>query len=293
MLRHSKSTRKIQAPRIKDAATGELFLVATPIGHLKDITLRAIAVLQTVDLIACEDTRTSSVLLRHYGIATKCIAHHAHNEAESTAVLVEKLRSGKRIALISDAGTPLVSDPGGRLVEAAIAAGIRVTPIPGASAMLAALCIAGLPALPFYFGGFLPTKSKQRQAVFKALQTLPATLVFYESPKRLVDSLADAATVFGERQAAVARELTKLHEECRRETLSVLCDFYAHHPPRGECVLLIAGASDAAPSSVEDADILLQRLLRSHSVKESAALAAEQTGLSKRDLYQRALELRG
>ena len=190
---HSKPTAKIQARSARDGTDGELFLVATPIGHLQDITLRAIEVLKQVDLIACEDTRTSGVLLRHYGISTSRVAHHAHNEAESTASLLAELQNGSRIALISDAGTPLLSDPGGRLVEAAIAAGIRVTPIPGASALLSALTIAGLPSLPFYFAGFLPPKQQARRSAYAALITLPATLIFYESPKRLAASLADAA----------------------------------------------------------------------------------------------------
>ena len=289
---HSKPTAKIQARSARDGTDGELFLVATPIGHLQDITLRAIEVLKQVDLIACEDTRTSGVLLRHYGISTSRVAHHAHNEAESTASLLAELQNGSRIALISDAGTPLLSDPGGRLVEAAIAAGIRVTPIPGASALLSALTIAGLPSLPFYFAGFLPPKQQARRSAYAALIALPATLIFYESPKRLAASLADAALVLGNRQGAVARELTKIHEECRRESLRDLQVFYENHPPRGECVLLIAGAGDAPPPSADDTDALLRQLLASHSVTEAAALAASQTGLPKRDLYQRALALK-
>ena len=288
----SKSGDTIQALTPNEGRAGELFLVATPIGHLKDITLRAIEVLGQVDIIACEDTRTSGVLLRHYGISTSRVAHHAHNEAESTANLLTELQNGSRIALISDAGTPLLSDPGGRLVGAAIAAGIRVTPIPGASALLSALTIAGLPSLPFYFGGFLPPKQQARRSVYSALAALPSTLIFYESPKRLAASLADAAFALGNRHAAVARELTKIHEECLRLPLLELQTYYEQHPPRGECVLLIAGAGDAPPPSAQDTDMLLRQLLAAHSVKEAAALAASQTGLAKRDLYQRALTLK-
>ncbi len=292
MKSSSASSSKIQAPRDTVHRDGELFLVATPIGNLGDITLRALEVLKTVDLVACEDTRTSGVLLRHYGITTRRVAYHAHNEAAASVELLKALQGGARIALISDAGTPLVSDPGHRLVEAAIAASIRVTPIPGASAVLSALTIAGLPALPFYFAGFLPAKSNARREIFAALQLLPATLVFYESPNRLAASLADALAVLGDRRAAVARELTKLHEECRRAPLRVLGEFYENNPPRGECVLLIEGAGEAPAPSITDTDALLRKLLRTHSVKESAAIVSEKTGVSKRDLYQRALALK-
>lgn len=288
----SKQRPQIQASASETAGAGELFLVATPIGNLGDITLRALETLKSVDLIACEDTRTSGVLLRHYGITTRTVAHHAHNEASSAESLVSQLQQGARMALISDAGTPLLSDPGGRLVTACIEAGIRVTPIPGASALLSALCVAGLPIIPSYFAGFLPPKSQARRAAFAAIKPLQSTLVFYEAPTRLADSLEDAAATLGDRQAAVARELTKLHEECRRGTLSELQRHYTAHPPRGECVLLIAGAEDATPPSSDEIETLLKQLLSAHSVKEAASLAAEQTGLPKRDLYQRALTLK-
>lgn len=288
----SASSAKNQAASDGTHRIGELFLVATPIGHLKDITLRALEVLKTVDCIACEDTRTSGVLLQHYGITTRRVAYHAHNEAEATTALLNGLQQGQRIALISDAGTPLVSDPGQRLVKAAIAADVRVIPIPGASALLSAVTIAGLPPLPLYFGGFLPPKSTTRRSVFAAAQHISATLVWYESPKRLAASLADAFAVLGDRRAAVARELTKLHEECRRESLRDLQMFYENNTPRGECVLLIEGAGETPAPSPEQTDALLRTLLHTHSVKEAAARAATQTGLPKRDLYQRALALK-
>lgn len=285
---HSKPALKNQANR----AGGELLIVSTPIGNLGDITLRALEALKSADRIACEDTRTSRVLTQHYGINTPLTAYHEHNEASATPKLVEEMLAGKRIALISDAGTPLLSDPGSRLVGAAIGAGIRITPLPGASALLSALAISGLPALPFHFAGFLPPKQKARREALAGLKSLQTTLVFYESPNRLADMLADAATLYGDRQAAVARELTKLHEECRRSTLRVLADFYAEHGARGECVVLIEGGGEAAPPSAEEIDDLLRRLLETHSVKEAAAIAAAESGQPKSALYARALALR-
>lgn len=282
---HSKDT-------VKNQAEGELFLVATPIGNLADITLRALEVLKTVDLIACEDTRTSRVLLQHYGITTKLVAYHDHNETRASAQLVERMRAGERIALISDAGTPLLSDPGSKLVGAAIAAGLRITPIPGASALLSALTIAGLPALPFYFAGFLPSKHKARCDILAALRTIPATLVFYESPNRLTDALRDAAATLGDRTAAVARELTKRFEECQRGPLSTLAAHYDANPPRGECVLLIEGAGEPEPLSDDAVGALLKQLLTTHSVKEAASLASAETGQPKRDLYARAQRIK-
>ncbi len=285
---HSKDRSKIQA----QDAVGELFIVATPIGNLGDITLRALETLKSVDTIACEDTRTTRTLTQHYGITTKLVACHEHNEAAMSATLVEQMLGGQRVALVSDAGTPLLSDPGGRLVGAAVAAGLRVTPLPGASALLSALTVAGLPALPFHFAGFLPSKSMARREALAALKPIRATLALYESPNRLADMLADAQAILGERPAAVARELTKLHEECRRGPLSMLAAHYAAHGARGECVVIIDGAGEAPPPSAEDVDALLQRLLTSHSVKEAAAIAAAETGLSKSVLYARALQLK-
>lgn len=288
----SKSEVKNQALPAHGQKPGELFLIATPIGHLKDITLRALEVLKNVDLIACEDTRTSGVLLAHYGITVPRQSYHAHNEAVGTAALLARLLAGSRIALISDAGTPLISDPGERLVRAAIEAGVRVTPIPGASALLAALSIAGLPALPFYMAGFLPNKSKARQDALRPLTDMPATLVCYESPNRLTALLNDAALILGDRPAAVARELTKIHEECRRDTLSRLRAYYEQHPPRGECVVLIAGAAATPKIQATDVEARLAALLETHGVREAAQIVADETGLPRRALYQRALTLK-
>jgi len=285
---HSKDSSKIQAQH----AGGELFIVATPIGNLGDITLRALETLKSVHVIACEDTRTTRTLTNHYGIATKLVACHEHNEAAASASLVAQMQSGQRVALVSDAGTPLLSDPGGRLVAAAIEAGIRVTPLPGASALLSALTIAGLPALPFHFAGFLPPKTSARREALAALKPIKATLALYESPNRLTDCLRDAVAILGDRTAAVARELTKLHEECQRGKLSMLADYYKTNKPRGECVIVIDGAGDAPPPSADDVDALLRKLLATHSVKETAAIAAAETGQSKSDLYARALALK-
>lgn len=282
----SKSSAKNQ-PR-----SGELYLVATPIGNLKDITLRALEVLENVDRIACEDTRTSGVLLKHYGIKTPMKAYHTHNEAEATEQLVAELVTGKRIALISDAGTPLLSDPGARLVKAAIAAGVRVTPIPGASALLSAITVAGLPSEQFFYAGFLPNKSGARTQTLKPFTHLQATLVFYEAPHRLLDSLTDMRAVFGERDAAVARELTKLHEECVRGSFSEIIAHFEAHAPRGECVILIHGAAPAA--AMEDAaiDDALRDAMQTSSLKEAVAIVAEHAGRAKRDVYARALVLK-
>ncbi len=284
-MNHTNSSTKSQ-PR------GELFLVATPIGNLKDITLRALEVLKSVDRIACEDTRTSRVLLNHYGIKAPLTAYHAHNEAAASDNLIAELVGDATIALISDAGTPLLSDPGARLVQSAIAAGIRVTPIPGASALLSALTIAGLPADQFFYAGFLPTKTSARKAVLAQLASIQATLVFYEAPHRLIDSLDELATMLGPREAAVARELTKLHEECQRGSLQDLHTYYEQHPPRGECVILVAGAPAADAMDDTALDDALQEALKTMRVKEAVATVAKNSGRAKSDVYARALALK-
>lgn len=272
---------------------GELFLVATPIGNLGDITLRALETLKSVDRIACEDTRTSGVLLHHYGIKVPMQSYHTHNEAAATEQLLSALQEGARIALISDAGTPLLSDPGARLVEAAIAAGIRVTPIPGASALLSAITISGLSATEFFYGGFLPSKSSARRTALERLRTIPATLVFYEAPHRLIEALESLQEIFGDRPAAVARELTKLHEECRRGPLSQLIAHYTTTPPRGECVILVTGAEP--PAAMDDAslDAALREALKTKRLKEAVADIAKIADRPKSDVYARALALKG
>jgi len=271
---------------------GELFIVATPIGNLGDITLRALEILKSVDRIACEDTRTSLVLLRHYGIKAPLTAHHAHNEAASAEPLVAALQAGERIALVSDAGTPLLSDPGARLVSAAIEAGIRVTPVPGASALLSALTIAGLPATQFYYGGFLPTKTGARNAALAALATLPATLVFYEAPHRLVATLEAIHAQYGDREAAVARELTKLYEECQRGPLSALLAHYTATAPRGECVILVGGAPEASAMDDDALDEALAEALKTLRVKEAVDAVARDSGRPRSEVYARALALK-
>lgn len=266
-------------------------VVATPIGNLGDITLRALEALKTADLVACEDTRTTAKLLNHYGIATRTLAYHEHNEAAATAQLIEKLQGGSRIALVSDAGTPLLSDPGARLVKAARDAGIKVTPLPGASALLAALTMAGLPSDQFHFAGFLPQKTKPREALLASLKNLQATLVFYEAPHRLVETLEHLQQL-GDRDAAVARELTKLFEECPRGVLSALAAHYTKNPPKGECVVLVHGA--AAQEAMDDAaiDTALRAAMARLSVKEAVAEVTAASGRSKSLVYARALELK-
>ena len=270
-----------------------LYIVSTPIGNLRDITIRALATLAAADVIACEDTRVTRVLTRHYGIETELFAYHEHNADRQRPKLLAALAAGKTIALVSDAGTPLVSDPGFRLVGDVLSAGHRVIPIPGASALLTALVAAALPTDTFMFAGFLPNRTVGRKKRLAALGAVPATLIFYESPHRTADSLADMAETLGaDRPAVVARELTKTFETVRRGTLGSLAEAFASEPsPKGEIVILI-GPPVASEPEAEEIDSLLARLLENHPLKEAAALAATATGMAKRDLYQRALELK-
>lgn len=270
-----------------------LYVVSTPIGHLKDITLRALATLAAADIIACEDTRVTRVLTRHYGIDTPLLAYHEHNADQQKPKLLAMLAAGKTVALVSDAGTPLVSDPGFRLVGAAVEAEEAVIPIPGASALLAALVASALPAEAFLFAGFLPTRTVGRKKRIAALAAIPATLVFYESPHRTTEALVDMAETLGaDRPAVVARELTKTFETVRRGTLGTLAAAFAGEAtPKGEIVILIGPPLAAAPDEA-DVDTLLEGLLATHPVREAAQLAAAKTGLPRRDLYQRALALK-
>lgn len=270
-----------------------LYIVATPIGNLGDITLRALSTLAGADLIACEDTRVTRILTGRYGIRTPLLAYHEHNAARQRPRLLAALGEGKAVALVSDAGTPLISDPGYRLVVEASAAGYRVIPIPGASAILTALVAAGLPTDTFLFAGFLPQTESQRRKRLSALKSVPATLVFYESPRRLVAALADMVVALGgDRPAAVARELTKTFETVRRGTLASLgAEFAAEETPKGEIVVLVGPPGESEPAAA-DIDGLLTGMLATMTVRAATDEAAVLTGLSRRDLYQRALALK-
>ena len=269
-----------------------LYIVATPIGNLGDITLRALATLAAADVVACEDTRVTAVLLRHFGIVTRLLAYHDHNAARQRPKLIAALDEGRAVALVSDAGTPLVSDPGYRLVVEAQATGHRVVPIPGASAVLAALVAAGLPTDRFLFAGFLPPKTAARVKRLQEFATVAATLVFFESGPRVSTALADMAATLGEREAVVARELTKTFETVRRGTLAELAAaFGSEPPPRGEIVVVVGPPAEAVTSAA-DADRLLISLLEEKSVGAAASEAAAMTGLRRHDLYQRALALK-
>ncbi|MDG4671924.1 16S rRNA (cytidine(1402)-2'-O)-methyltransferase [Shinella sp. 838] len=272
-----------------------LYLVATPIGNLSDITLRALETLAGADVLACEDTRVTRVLLGRYGIVNRPYAYHEHNADEAGPRLIAALEQGKSVALVSDAGTPLVSDPGYRLALLAIAAGHRVVPIPGASAPLAALVGSGLSNEAFFFAGFLPSKDKARRDRLAELAGVPATLLFFESPHRIAATVAAAAEVLGEERAAcVCRELTKTFEEFRRGTLGELSVFYGDgHTVKGEIVFVIGPPGEAAAPEAEDVDRLLAALVRDMPAGKAATEAARQTGLPRRDLYQRLIDLKG
>lgn len=272
-----------------------LYVVATPIGNLGDITLRALEVLASAELIACEDTRMTARLLQRYGITAQTTAYHEHNAARVGPKLIETLKGGAAVALVSDAGTPLVSDPGFRLVEAARAEGIAVWPVPGASSAIAALTASGLPADSFFFDGFLPSKASQRIRRLDVLKAVPASLIFFESPNRLVASLADIAAALGpDRQVAVCRELTKMHEEVRRGSATELAEHFGDNAPRGEIVIVVGPPGEASePMDADAVRAVLTELMVTHSPSRAAALAAIETGLPKRDLYQLAMELGG
>jgi len=273
---------------------GTLVIVATPIGNLGDMTRRAIDSLADAAVIACEDTRVTAKLLSAYGIKTPMLAYHEHNAARMRPLLIDRLKQGDIVALVSDAGTPLVSDPGYKLVEAALAEDIPVTAAPGASALLTALVLSGLPSDRFLFAGFLPPKSPARRTEIRALAAVAATLIFYEAPQRLAKVLEDLADMLGPRPAAVARELTKRFEEVRRDTLDSLAAHYREAPqPKGEIVILVGPpGADAPETSETDLDAALTAALSRHSVKEAAALVAAETGLPRRTVYARALKLR-
>lgn len=272
-----------------------LYLVATPIGNLGDISLRALETLAGADCIACEDTRVTRKLTERYGIGTHLMSYHEHNADEALPKIIARLAEGQAVALVSDAGTPLISDPGYRLVRATVEAGHSVTALPGASAVLAALSLAGLPTDRFFFEGFLPPKQSARQKRIAELSAIPATLVLFESGPRLGASLADLAAGLGSRAASVCRELTKLHEEIRRGDLTSLAHDYAdgqetQPETRGEIVIVIAPPPEIETGDA-DVDDLLRKALARVSVKDAVGEVALATGRARRDVYQRALEL--
>ncbi len=272
----------------------QLFVVATPIGHMDDMTFRAIDILKSVAVIAAEDTRQSAQLLKHYNIATPLTACHDHNESNKIDLLIDKLKQGQDIALISDAGTPLISDPGFKLVRAAQEHGIRVTPVPGACAAIAALSAVGLPSDRFSFEGFLSSKQSQRLQQLEKLKHETQSMIIYEAPHRILDSVKDMAAVFGaDRPVGFAREITKTFETIKKMTLGELVSFIEqdHHQQKGEIVLVIGGATEEKDIAQEKLDQMLQRLLQDLSVKAASQLLADLTGIKKKVAYQRALEL--
>jgi 16S rRNA (cytidine1402-2'-O)-methyltransferase len=274
-----------------------LHLVATPIGNLGDITLRALSALRNADLVLCEDTRVTGRLLARFGIAAKLEPYHDHNADRVRPGILDRLRRGERLALVADAGTPLVSDPGYKLVREALAEDLPVSGAPGPCAAIAALILSGLPPDAFLFAGFLPPRQSARRRALAAWQNLPATLIFYEGPSRLAASLADMAEILGDREAAVARELTKRHEELRRGRLRILAGHYrAAGPPRGEAVVVVgppAADEPAAALSEAEIDRRLSDSLGRSSLRDAVAEISGQTGLARRDVYRRALALRG
>jgi len=279
-------------PSAEPVQPGHLYVVATPIGNLDDLSPRALAVLRAVDAICAEDTRTTGVLLGHFGIRKPLSALHDHNEEQLAASLVEKLRAGKSLALVSDAGTPLISDPGFRLVRAAREAGLPVIALPGPCAAVAALSISGLPSDRFLFVGFLPAKPGQRRAALEELAREPATLVIYESSHRIADCIDDIAAVLGpQRRVCVARELTKLFEESHVAPAGELPAWIRQNPHRekGEFVLVIEGAPRAAAGGAADAERILRVLAKELGASQAARLTAEITGMKKRELYEMSL----
>ncbi len=271
---------------------GTLYVVATPIGNTADISLRALDVLRQVNTAACEDTRVTSKLLARHGIKVSLSTYHEHNAEKARRILMERLNNGDSVALVSDAGTPLVSDPGYKLVRACIDANIPVTVVPGASAVLSSLVLSGLPTDRFMFVGFMPPKKGQRITALREFINIPATLVFMESARRLAASLTDMAEVFGERNASVSREITKLYEETRRGTLSELAKAYEDDgPPKGEVMVVVSAPLEAAQISEADIDAMLYDALQRLSLRDAVREVAEASGQPRQSIYQRALEL--
>jgi 16S rRNA (cytidine1402-2'-O)-methyltransferase len=276
----------------KKTLSSGLYVVATPIGNLSDLSLRAIEVLKNVDVIACEDTRITSKILNKHSIETKMITYHEHNANRARLNLTKLLKAGKSIALVSDAGTPTISDPGYKLVRECIENDLGITTIPGASAAITGLTLSGLPTNRFLFAGFLNSKKAQRKRELIELSKVPATLVFYESAKRLLITLDDMAKYLGDRPAAIARELTKRHEEVRRDTLSILSKHYhTVGAPKGEVVIFVSPPLKPPPLSDSDLDDLILKQLRTLSVRDTTAKIAFETETPKRRVYSRAIKL--
>jgi 16S rRNA (cytidine1402-2'-O)-methyltransferase len=267
--------------------SGTLYIVATPIGNLEDITLRALRMLREADLIACEDTRQTRKLLDRHGIAKPLVSYYDHNELARAEELIDELEAGKSIALVSDAGTPLIADPGYRIVALARARGIAVTPIPGPSAITSALSASGLPTDSFYFGGFLPAKKSQRRKTLEELKDYSATLIFYEAPHRILEALDDITAVLGSRKVTLGRELTKIHEEFLAGTAPQLRDELAHRALKGEFTILIAKA-DAPPENLPPIETAFDQLIEAGVPRMDAMKTiARERGLSKREVYQK------
>jgi 16S rRNA (cytidine1402-2'-O)-methyltransferase len=278
--------------RLAEPLAPGLYLVATPIGNLADMTLRALSVLARADVIYCEDTRHSARLLQHYAIATPTRPFHEHNEDREIARAIKDLEAGKRIALISDAGTPLLSDPGFKLVRTAAAVGIPIISVPGPSAVLTALTASGLPTDAFFFVGFLPPKQARRRARLAELAQIPGSLVIYEAPHRVAETLADMADVLGEREAVIARELTKLHEHIARGNLRTLAEATAGDGLKGEIVLVV-GPGEAPPVSDEAIKVRLAEALEVMSLKDAAKALADELGVSKTRVYALGIKAKG
>lgn len=300
-MTESQSTQIANLPVLGEAAqqsypTATLYVVATPIGNVTDITLRALHVLLLADVVACEDTRKTGALLTRFGLSKHMVAAHQHNEREAAEKLIARLHAGERVALVSDAGTPAVSDPGARIVDAVRAAGLNVVPVPGASAAIAALSASGLVNDRFHFVGFLPAKAKQRESELSTLKPMAATLVIYEAPHRIVDCVEALAAVFEPgRQVVFARELSKLFEEIHRCTVGEALAWVKAdaNRERGEFVVLVEGATQDSDAGDGEAERILNILLAECSVKQAASLAAQITGKKKNALYERALQIKG
>jgi 16S rRNA (cytidine1402-2'-O)-methyltransferase len=273
-------------------SAGRLCIVATPIGNLSDITLRALRVLAEADVIAAEDTRTTRKLLTQHGIRTPLVAYHEHNETVRTPELLARLQKGESVALVSESGTPSISDPGYRLVHAAVEAGVHVEPVPGASAILAALVVSGLPTDAFVFEGFLPRRAGDRRRRLETLRSEPRTVVVFEAPHRLDATVSDMLEILGDRRVALCRELTKMHEEVRRQSLSELASSLRRGPVKGEIVLVLDGATEGAPDIDGAVAEAMERIASGESVREATRAVATERGVPRRPLYDRVLEQR-